>query len=310
MATIKNICTETLERHCSTEPNGRLDLRRGDHEGQIFTYGHFIVHAQLAGLEGVPALFRLLDWGDAETTWNSDVVTEKTSLHLPMQAACILYAEHLQERAELQARGKERVQLDQALLAPELVAGQAGGIESVLKNYTISLECDQKELLPEGFIFADNAKASYVIGSSDDCDIILRHATIDPLHCGVIIENGSIFIWDLGAQTGVKLNDVPVSEDTLKVGDIMTLGAVNLSVRFSLKRPTLKPKPVPADGKKGAPVETPNPVATTQGMKLLSTGKLRGAITYDKISTQLKHRGKGAPFLRKLGSLFGAKKNK
>jgi len=308
MATIKNICTETLERHCALEPNGRLDLRRGGHEGRIFTYGHYIVHAELAGLEGIPALFRLLDWGDAETTWNSDVVTEKTTLNLPMGEVCLLYAEHLRERAELQARSKDRIhELDQTLLAPELVAGQAGGIESVLKNYTISLECDQREALPEGFIFSDAAKSSYVIGSSEECDIILQHPSVDALHCGLILENGSLHIWDLGAQSGVKLNDAPVSEDILKVGDVMTLGEVDIRVRFNLKRPTLRAK-TPAAVGAVAPTTLPQTVTKTIGMP--SIAKLRGPITYDKISKHLKNREKGKPFLNKLGSLFGAKKTK
>lgn len=309
MATIKNICTETLERHCLKEPNGRLDLRRGEHEGQIFTYGHFIVHAQLAGLEGVPALFRLLDWGDAETTWNSDVVADRTSLNLPMGAACVLYAEHLKERAELEAREKERFhEVDQAITAPELVAGQVGGIESILKNYTISLECVPEEYLPGGFMFDDATKASYVIGSSDDCDVVLCHPSIDALHCGVILENGSVYIWDLGGQAGVKLNDVAVAEGVLKVGDVMTLGELEIRVHFNLRRPTLRATAAaPTPGSK-APAPLPTSVTQTVGMP--SIAKFRGPITYNKISDHLKNRKKSEPFLNKLGTLFGAKKSK
>lgn len=306
MATIKNICMETLERHCMKEPNGRLDLRRGAFEGEIYTYGHFIVHAQIGMLEGVPALFRLLDWGDAETFWTSDVVTDKTSLHLPMGAACILYAEHLQQRAEWEAQARLQ-KVDSALLTPELVAGQANGMQSVLKNYLISLECNDPNLLPGGFVFSDAAKSSYVIGSSEECEIPLRHPSVDPLHCGVILENGNVCVWDLGAQSGVKLNDVSISEDTLKVGDIMTLGEIELRVRFNLRRPTLKPK-------------SPEQAATPQQVEILTAGnivktaslpspsKFRGPITYDKISKQLKGRTQGQPFLTKLGSLFGKKR--
>jgi hypothetical protein len=309
MATIKNICTETLERHCLKEPNGRLDLRLGEHEGQIFTYGHFIVHAQLAGLEGVPALFRLLDWGDAETTWHSDVVTDKTSLNLPMGAACVLYAEHLQERAELEAREKERFrELDQTLTAPELIAGLTGGIESILKNYTIFLECTPEEYLPGGFIFSDTTKASYVLGSSEECDVVLLHPSIDPRHCGIILENGSIYIWDLGGQAGIKLNDVPVAEGVLKVGDVMTLGALEIRVRFSLRRPTLRA--TASSMTPGAKAPQPLPTSVTQTMGMPSIAKFRGPITYTKISDHLKNRKKSEPFLNKLGTLFGAKKSK
>jgi hypothetical protein len=310
MAEVKNICLEALERHCESGDTGRLDFRRGAYEGQIFTNDRLIVHAQLSGLVGIPALFRLFDWGDAETTWQSGHTAENSTLHLTMEAASRLYAENLQDRAELEAREKEKI--DQALVTPEAIAGQSGGVESVLKHYTISLECTDAALLPGGFTFADATKSSYVIGSSEDCDVVLRSPTVDPLHCGVILEKGSVMIWDLGAQSGVKVNGHPVTEDTLKVGDVMTLGALELRVRFQLRRPRIKPKTVPLPDPKAVPAAVIPPTGTMPMPTIRATSKLvpKGAITYDKVVRQLKQRGKGVPFLNKLASLFGAKKNK
>ena len=316
MAEVKNICWEALERHCERGDIGRLDFQRGPYEGQIFLADRLIVHAQLSALEGIPALFRLFDWGDAETTWQSSVTAEKPTLHLTMEAASLLYAEHLQLQAELETKEKEKI--DQAFLAPEALAGQTGGIESILKHYTISLECTNPSLLPDGFTFTDTNKSSYVIGSSDDCDVILRDPSIDPLHCGMILERGSVLIWDLGAQSGVKLNGHPVAQDILKVGDVMTLGNLELRVRFQLRRPTIKIKPAVPDpnAKPGAdPAKgvSPTPTGTIPLPKvaaLTQTGKMvpKGAITYDKVARQLKKSGKGVPFLAKLSSLFGGKK--
>jgi hypothetical protein len=305
MAEVKNICLEALERHCASGDTGRLDFHRGPYEGQIFTNESRIVHAMLSGLDGIPALFRLFDWGDAETTWQSGLVPEQASLYLTMEEASLLYAENLQSRAELEARDRERI--DQALAAPEAVAGQAGGIESVLKHYTISLECTDSALLPGGFTFSDAAKSSYVIGSAEDCDVVLRSPTVDPLHCGVILERGSVLVWDLGAQSGVRVNGNPVAQDILKVGDVMTLGALDLRVRFQLRRPTIKPKPAPpVDPKAKTPTGTT--LLPTAGVPSKEVPK--GPITYEKVSRQLRQQGKGIPFLEKLSSLFGAKKPK
>ena len=314
MAEVKNICLEALERRCASGDTGRLDFRRGSYEGQIFTDNQLIVHAQLSGLEGIPALFRLFDWGDAETTWQPGVIASQPTLHLTMEAASLLYAENLHDRAELEAREKERI--DQALAVPEAVAGLTGGVESVLKHYTISLECADAAFLPGGFTFADAAKSSYVIGSSEDCDVVLRNPTIDPLHCGVILERGSVLIWDLGAQSGIKLNGTPVTQDILKVGDVMALGAVDLRVRFQLRRPRITPKTVPLpDAKGNAPAAAVAATTSTGTMPLPKIGPPpkempKGPITYDKVVRQLKKRGKGIPFLEKLASLFGAKKKK
>ncbi len=312
MAEVKNICLEALERHCESGDKGRLDFIRGPYEGQIFTDGHLIVHAQLSALQGIPALFRLFDWGDAEATWQSGVEPDQPTLHLTMDGASQLYAEHLQERADLGAKEKERI--DQELAQPEAVAGQIGGIESVLSHYTISLECTDKSLLPEGFTFSDSTKSSYVIGSSEDCDVILRHTSVDPLHCGVILEKGSVLVWDLGAQSGIKVNGQPVEQDILKVGDVMALGLVELRVRFKLRRPKVKPKdPAEIDPNAPKPVIAAGPVSPTGTVPLPVVGPPskvipKGPITYEKVAKQLRQTGKGSPFLEKLGSLFGKKK--
>ncbi|MCE0496857.1 MAG: FHA domain-containing protein [Methylacidiphilales bacterium] len=293
MAVVKNICVEAIERHCSSGETGRLDIRNGIHEARVFTTSMFLVHAELSGLEGVPALFRILDFGDVETIWNPGITTEKQTLNLPMEAASVLYAEYLQERANLAPSESEH--LDQAFGTPEFT----GAIDSVLKYYTLTLECTEPELLPGGFTFTDVNKNSYVIGSDDECDIIIRHPSVDPLHCGVIIEKGSIYVWDLGAQNGLRLNGETVAEGAVKVGDTLTIGGVHVRFRFHLRRPNInRPKTVPL------PV-FPTPVAGPPPKEIP-----KGAITYDKVSRQLKNSGKAKPFLTKLASLFGSKDHK
>jgi hypothetical protein len=313
MAEVKNIPLEALERHCLRGDIGRLDFRRGTYEGHIFLAGSRIVHAAIAGLDGVPALFRLFDWGDAETTWQAEMRPEKPTLNLTMDEASTLYAENLQERAELELRDKEKI--DEAFSTPEALAGNAGGVESVLKHYTISLESADPEALPGGFTFADSSKSSYVIGSSPDADVVIKNSTVEPLHCGVILERGSVLIWDLGAASGVKLNGNGVAQDILKVGDKMLLGNVELRVRFSIRRPTIRPKTTTG------PVAGVGPTASTT-MAIPPTGTVplprttvplskevpKGPITFAKVEKELRKTSGGASFLDKLGSLFGKKK--
>jgi hypothetical protein len=296
MSEAKTILMEELERHCKSGESGRMDLKRDAFSGQIFVYGGFIVHAFLAGLEGVPALFRLFDWGEAEIVWTPDEISEHTSLNLSMQAACDLYAEHLAERATWDAKEKEG--LDRAFETQSLAIGETGAIESALKNFTISLECiTDKALLPDGFTFANKDKPSYVIGSGEDCDVVLHHPSVDPMHCGVILENGSVYVWDLGASAGIRLNGSPIEQGMLRVGDVLTLGAVDLQVRFQLKRPTInRPLTVPL----------PNLSARTGPP---SQEVPKGPITYEKVSKSLRS-DKSKPLFGKLGALFGGKDKK
>jgi hypothetical protein len=296
MAEPKTICMEALERHCRSGDIGRLDLARDEYKGQIFVYGGFIVHAYFAGLDGVPALFRLFDWGDAEITWTPDEISEQSTLNLNMQAACALYAENLSERATWDSKDKET--LDKAFDTQSLMLGETGALESALKNYTVTLECADKTLLPNGFTFSNAEKPSYVIGSSDECDVVLHHPSVDPMHCGVILEKGSVYVWDLGAQSGIRLNGSPIEQGILRVGDVMTLGAVDLQVKFQLRRPTINRPltvPLPAIGTRTGPPPKEIP---------------KGAITYEKVTRSLRSSEKSVPFLSKLGSMFGGKDKK
>jgi len=304
MAEVKNICREALERHCARGDMGRLDFRRGTYEGQIYLAGSRIVHAAIAGLVGIPALFRLMDWGDAETMWQSTMTPEKPTLNLTMEEASTLYAESLHDRAELEAKDKER--LDEAFSTPEALAGQADGVESVLKHYTISLESSDPEALPGGFTFADATKNSYVIGSSPDADVVIKNTSVDPLHCGLILERGLVLIWDLGAVSGIKLNGNAVTQDLLKVGDKMTLGNVDLRVRFQIRRPTIKPKMPTAATTVSLPSTgtTPMPKITMP----ISKEVPKGPITFEKVEKELRKTSGGASFLDKLGSIFSKKK--
>ncbi len=310
MSEVKNICLEALERHCSRGDVGRLDFRRGNYEGQIYLAGSRIVHAAIGGLEGIPALFRLFDWGDADTMWQAELKPEKPTLNLTIDEASTLYAEALHDRSELEAKDKERI--DEAFSTPEALANQAAGVESVLKHYTISLECSDPEALPGGFIFSDAAKSSYVIGSSPDADVVLKNTSVDPLHCGVILERGSVLIWDLGAHSGVKLNGHPVAQDILKVGDKMTLGTLELRVRFQIRRPTIKPKSPPPTGATPVPTTVTMPPTGTVPMPKITTPLSKevpkGPITFAKVEKELRKTGGGASFLDKLSSLFGKKK--
>jgi hypothetical protein len=89
----------------------------------------------------------------------------------------------------------------------------------------------------------------------------------------------------------------------------MTLGALELRVRFQLRRPTIKLKTPPVPDPNAKPA-TPTGTMPLPKIGPPSKEMPKGAITYDKVVRQLKQRGTGIPFLEKLSSLFGAKKPK
>ncbi len=101
----------------------------------------------------------------------------------------------------------------------------------------------------------------------------------------------------------------------LKVGDVMTIGALELRVRFQIRRPTIKPKtPVPVPGEaaltNGAAAK-PSPTGTVLMPKFSTPPSKevpKGAITYAKVVKQLRKTRGGESFLEKLGGIFSKKK--
>ncbi len=163
--------------------------------------------------------------------------------------------------------------------------------------------------------FSDASKNSFVIGSSEDCDVVLRHPSVDPLHCGVILERGSVLVWDLGAQSGIKVKRRPVEQDILKVGRRDDARAWwNCAFAFSCAGRRSSPRSPPRSTRMRrsrwpppARFRRPAPCPCRRSARLRKVIP-KGPITYEKVAKQLRQTGKGIPFLEKLGSLFGKKK--
>ena len=117
---------------------------------------------------------------------------------------------------------------------------------------------------------------------------MLHHPSVDPMHCGVILENGSVHVWDLGAQSGIRLNGAPIEQGMLRVGDVLTLGAIDLQVRFQLRRPTINRPAAPF----------PLPDALRPHRRRRSKEIPKGAITYEKVSKSLRKSRQGQAALR------------
>jgi len=77
------------------------------------------------------------------------------------------------------------------------------------------------------------AGAVKTIGREAKADFILDAALVSRLHCRLTSEANKLVVEDLKSTNGVQVNGKKVSKATLKAGDILSVGRVDLEVKFA-----------------------------------------------------------------------------
>ena len=65
-----------------------------------------------------------------------------------------------------------------------------------------------------------------VVGRSTSCDAQLLHLAVSRRHASLRIANGSMLVRDLDSRSGVRVNGVQVTEQSLDEGDRVEFGPV------------------------------------------------------------------------------------
>ena len=70
-----------------------------------------------------------------------------------------------------------------------------------------------------------------MVGSSSQCKLCCRSASISPLHCEVTASDGTLWVTDLNSSTGTFVNDVRTRGKTrLAMGDRLRIGRLEFEV--------------------------------------------------------------------------------
>ena len=88
------------------------------------------------------------------------------------------------------------------------------------------------------------------IGRHDDCQIRIRSSQVSRRHCQLFEEGNRLILRDLGSSNGTFVNGKRVlGQQTLKPGDVLTIGSVTLQVGLlgaAPKSAAASPAPQPA----------------------------------------------------------------
>ena len=123
-----------------------------------------------------------------------------------------------------------------------------------------------KILDAEGMRSLTAVKSTVTVGSAAHCDVVLQHPTVQAEHFRAWLDNGRIWIQDLGSEHGTFLNGIrlPILKpmlvrdlDALKLGDLQaTLGLEANMVRA----PVVRPRPEAEEAAAVAATEKPQAV--------------------------------------------------
>ena len=74
----------------------------------------------------------------------------------------------------------------------------------------------------------------FVIGRAEDCNLKPRSELISRYHCEIFLEDGDVFVRDMGSKNGVFLNDRQITEtNELKNGDKLAIGPLEFVVHLT-----------------------------------------------------------------------------
>jgi len=81
-------------------------------------------------------------------------------------------------------------------------------------------------------IYGDNlgsnhhlAPGRWVVGRSLDCDIVVTAGSVSRQHAAFTVQNGAVWLEDLGSTNGTYVNDRPVKRLLLQSGDLVAIGS-------------------------------------------------------------------------------------
>lgn len=68
------------------------------------------------------------------------------------------------------------------------------------------------------------------VGRGPRADFVMDAALVSRLHCRLLVQDDALIVENLGSTNGTYINDKPVDRATLRAGDRLRTGRVELTV--------------------------------------------------------------------------------
>jgi two-component system, NtrC family, response regulator GlrR len=117
-------------------------------------------------------------------------------------------------------------------------------VTSVGKNTVSVPSLEVRVVGPEhGEIVIPLGMSPLVLGTSPECDIVVKDGHVSRQHCEIRLEEGGVVLCDLRSKNGTLVNDLEIHEIKLKPGVTARMGQCRLTLRV-----TGEPQEVPLSG--------------------------------------------------------------
>lgn len=126
-----------------------------------------------------------------------------------------------------------------------------------------TLKSDPKTVL-------ESPQEKFLLGRSDDCEIVIKDPHASRIQAQVRVENGKYYIENLG-QNLILVNGVPTAGQFLNEGDVITIGITEVTFQLAQTEPT-EPEAVAPAEETVAAIEHPRP--TVGEMKIPAEDKI------------------------------------
>ncbi|MDX6767171.1 MAG: FHA domain-containing protein [Candidatus Methylacidiphilales bacterium] len=223
---------------------GALEILQGAKRALVFFRNHHVIHAESMGRKGAAALYEILGWEQTTSKWYPGLRPSVPTFDLtledfenPEPAETSAFVPEPRDVSEVSSQPPRTA----PAVLPELYHQD---LESgLLDQHIISLDWADAPGGPQTFRFEGNVQSGCLIGSGQDCQFILPHPSIEPLHCSLMIHSDYVEIWDLGSGDKTRVNGVVTEQAILTSGDRLTVGEVELLFTLRIRRRFTAPSP-------------------------------------------------------------------
>ncbi|MEM9444347.1 MAG: FHA domain-containing protein [Verrucomicrobiota bacterium] len=225
----------------STTGAFRISKADGSSSGSIYLHDGSIVFSETKGYRDSIAIFMMMSWADAKVEFTVDKKTSKIGCKYDTDLILFEFI-----RLEDQFPDKKALVSHLVLAHLEQENKETEKVKARelpnLKSYLLYLEVEQEGLEADIYQLKQGPLS---IGSSDACDLVIKHPSISRIHCRVILSQHSLIIQDLGSTNGTYIEGRMVEKDYAIPGDLIQLGEMTLRVKGTMRRALNLEKMIP-----------------------------------------------------------------
>jgi|GEM_PF-3577457 len=204
---------ERVAYYCNKSSSGCLHIKVGIRKGVIYIQKGRVADAEYSDKRGISALYDLMTVQEPVMNWMSGQTTSQITMDLDM--------------------GRTQKLAENPHTAASSAAKEPSGL---MEQHYIQLDWDNPGGQSASFRLDKKGQASYVIGRAPDCQVVVDDASVESIHCTLLVQDDIVELWDLGTDNKTSINGLVVAQAVLNPGDRIRLGSAELIFQLKLRR--------------------------------------------------------------------------